>query len=393
MQAIQSYTLPPDKYIQAVEFAHARHALYFAGFAFSALVLLAILRLRIAPRLGRLRTPVYFAAILLLLGIANLPSDITGHAISLHFGISIQSWRSWLWDWTKELAVASVIGVLLAWPFYALVRRSPRRWWLWAWLASLPLAVAATLAGPLIFEPLFNNFVLLSHAHPELVPEIEKLLHHAGVVIPPDHIYEMSASEKTNALNAYVSGFGPSRRVVLYDTIIQKEAMGDDGPLMTTVGHELGHYVLNHISKGLGFAAIGLVIGFALTHKTANVFVRRWGKQLDIHGVADRASLPVLLLIMLVLSFLSEPIGNWYSRRQEHAADVYSLEVTHGLIPDPGQAAARAFQVEGETDLDQPDPDPFIVFWLYSHPSTSDRLRFSLEYDPWSKGQHPQFVR
>jgi Zn-dependent protease with chaperone function len=393
MQAIHAYTLPPDKLIQAVNYAHARHLLYFAGFAFSALILLAIIRLRIGPRLRHIPAPAFYAMILLLIAVLNLPVDVAGHAISLHFGISIQHWLSWLWDWVKAQAIGTAIGVLLALGFYVVLRRSPRRWWIWAWLATLPVLVAGAFAGPLIFEPLFNKFAPLSTTHPELVAEIEKLLNRAGVVIPPDHIYEMSASEKTNALNAYVSGFGPSRRVVLYDTIIRKEANPDAGPLMTTVGHELGHYVLGHISKGLAFGAAGLLIGFLIASRTASTVVRQWGGRLEIQGLADRASLPVFLIIALVLGFAAEPIGNGYSRWQEHQADAYSIEVTHGVIPDPGQAAARAFQIEGETNLDEPDPDPFIVFWLYGHPPTSDRLRFSLEYDPWSPGRQPEFVR
>ena len=393
MQAIQAYTLPPDKLIQAVNYAHARHILYFAGFAFSALILLAIIRLRIGPRLRHIPAPAFYAIILLLIAVLNLPVDVAGHAISLNFGISIQHWLSWLWDWVKAQAIGTAIGVLLALGFYTLLRRSPRRWWIWTWLATLPVLVAGAFAGPLIFEPLFNKFVPLSTTHPELVTEIERLLQRAGVIIQPDHIYEMAASEKTNALNAYVSGFGPSRRVVLYDTIIRKEANPDAGPLMTTVGHELGHYVLGHISKGLAFGAAALLIGFLIASRTAALLVRRWGGRLEIQSLADRASLPGFLLIALVLGFAAEPIGNGYSRWQEHQADVYSIEVTHGVIPDPGQAAARAFQIEGETNLDEPDPDPFIVLWLYSHPPTSDRLRFSLEYDPWSPGRQPEFVR
>jgi STE24 endopeptidase len=390
MQAVQNYTLPPETLIKAIQFAHARHVLYFAGFAFSILVLLVIIRLRVAPKLRGLRQPVFFASILLIFVAANIPVDMAGHAISLHFGISIQPWLSWLWDWTKEQAVTVVIGALLAWPFYALLRRSPRRWWFWAWVGSLPLLVLGVVAGPLLFEHLFNDFTPLSKSHPDLVSQVERLLQRAGVSIPPDHIFEMSASQKTNALNAYVSGFGPSRRVVLYDTIIRKE---DGGPLMTTVGHELGHYVLNHIGRGLVFTSVLLLLGFYLVYIALGASIRKWGDWLQINAASDPASLPLLLLIALLLGFLSEPIVNAYSRRQEHEADLYSLEVTHGVVPDASQAAARAFQIEGETDLDQPDPDPFIVFWLYSHPPTSERLRFALTYDPWRTGRQPQYVR
>jgi Zn-dependent protease with chaperone function len=390
VQAVQKYTLPSDILVKAIHFAHARHVLYFAGFAFSLLVLIAIIRLRLGAKLARLRSPAYFIAVLAIVAIASIPIDIAYHAVSLDFGISIQSWPSWLWDWTKGQIVFTAIGVSLLWPFYVLLKRSPRRWWLWAWLASLPLLVAGAFADPLVFEPLFNRFTPLSKAHPELAGSIEQLLHRAGVAIPQDRLFEMSASEKTNSLNAYVSGFGSSRRLVLYDTIIRKE---EGAPLMTTVGHELGHYVLNHIPEGLTFTAVLLFIGFFLADKAAAAIVRKWGPALAIASIASRESLPLLLLIALLLSFISEPIANAFSRRVEHQADVYSLELTHGVVPDASQAAARAFQIEGETDLDEPDPNRFIVWWLYSHPPTSDRLEFALTYDPWSAGRRPSFVR
>jgi Zn-dependent protease with chaperone function len=143
----------------------------------------------------------------------------------------------------------------------------------------------------------------------------------------------------------------------------------------------------------LTFTAVLLFIGFFLADKAAAAIVRKWGPALAIASIASRESLPLLLLIALLLSFISEPIANAFSRRVEHQADVYSLELTHGVVPDASQAAARAFQIEGETDLDDPDPNRFIVWWLYSHPPTSDRLEFALTYDPWSAGRRPSFVR
>jgi Zn-dependent protease with chaperone function len=386
MPAVHSYTLPPDKLLQAVQYAHARYALYFVGVAISAAVLLGMIRLKVVPRLQRFPAVVLIAAVVLLTAVFDLPAEMYGHALSLRFHISIESWPSWFWDWSKEQLVSIVVAIAVLIPFYALLRRSPRRWWLYAWLVALPVMMLSVYADPLILEPLFNQFEPLRAAHPELLDPIERLLHRAGVTIPEDHLFEMKASEKTNSLNAYVSGFGPSRRVVLYDTIIRKE---QGPPLLTTIGHELGHYVLQHIPKGLAFGAAVLLVGLLLLYYLMPRVTRFWG----ISSVGDWGSLPVLLLLVLVLSFLGEPIANAYSRWQEHQADVFSLEVTHGLIPDPGQAAADAFQIEGETDLEEPDPNPVIVFWLYTHPPVADRLRFSLEYDPWTDGRHPQFVR
>lgn len=390
MQTVASYTLPPEQYARAIAYAHARYALHFAGFAVSVLVLLAIVRLRIVSRLRSQSPAVAIAIVLLLAAVADLPLAAIRHSVGLRFDISVQGWPSWFWDWTKEQAIGLLIGVGVLRAFYILLRRSPRRWWIYAWLASIPITIASVVADPWLFEPLFNRFEPLARTHPELVGPIERILQRARVSIPTDRLFEMNASAKTNSLNAYVSGFGPSRRVVLYDTIIRKES----GPaLLTTFGHELGHYALNHIGKGILFGALLSLAGAFLAYRVIGFMVVRWGERLDIRNVSDLASLPLFLLFVESATFVSEPLVNAYSRYQEHQADLYSLEVTHGIVPDAGKAAARAFQIEGENDLDEPAPNPMIVFWLYSHPPTADRLRFALEYDPWSQGRIPKFVR
>jgi STE24 endopeptidase len=367
---VSAYTLPPELYSRALAFAQARYALHFAGVAYSALVLYGIVRL---PRQWR-RWPV---VVLALAACGTIPLDLAGHLISLHFGISKQSLPSWLWDWTKEQVVGIAIAAVLAWGLYWVIRRSPRLWWLWAWAAMLPLLVLGAYAGPILIEPLFNEYIPLATGHPELIEPVENMLQRAGVDLPRDHLFEMKASVKTNALNAYVSGFGNSRRLVLYDTIIAQEH-GD--LLLNTIGHELGHNVLGHIPRGLLFAGAAAFPGAWILAWAFRRLVDIHGAPLQIAGIADPAGLPALLLLLTLLSFFSEPVANAYSRMQEHDADRFALDVTRGVIPNPGQAGAQAFQLEGQANLDVPDPDRFIVFWLYSHPPTADRVRFSLDY-------------
>jgi len=115
----------------------------------------------------------------------------------------------------------------------------------------------------------------------------------------------------------------------------------------------------------------------------------RWG----VRGLDDWASLPVLLLFVTVAVELANPVVSGFVRRQEHQADVFGLEAIHGLVPDSQRAAAESFQILGEENLSDPDPRPFIRFWLYTHPPVAERLRFAAEYDPWTKGERPQFVK
>jgi len=390
------YTLPPDKLAQAKAFAFIENVLYFASTAATLAALALLVWFRAGPgvrnrmeRISQRPTLVVLLSALVLLLIITaigLPFDIWGHTVSLRFGISIQSWASWLWDWIKAELITLLLATLVTAGFYWLLRRSPRRWWLWAWLVSLPLTAATVFLEPLIIEPLFNRFEPLASTHPELVAPIERILARAGVAIPRDRLFEMMAGEKTTALNAYVTGIGSSKRVVLYDTIIAAEPAA---PLMTTFGHELGHYALGHIRQGMAFSAALSFVGFLLCYAIAGYVARRYGTALQIRGLADIASAPLFALIALALAVAAEPIADGFSRWQEHQADIYSLEVTRGVIPDNGAAAARAFQIEGERDLADPTPNPFIVFWLYTHPPVADRLRFALAYHP----AVPKYVR
>jgi Zn-dependent protease with chaperone function len=370
----RQYTLTDDQRAKAKAYARARNLLYFASEAvlFGALIAMFRSRKRWLQR-GRWAVP----CVLLVLLAAQSPIDAYQEYLSRFYGQSIQNWPSWLADEMKTWALAIVIGSAGLWGIYWLMRRSPNRWWIYAWLCAVPLQLAAVFLSPLVIEPMFYHFQLLEQEQPALVQEIERILARAKVEIPREHLLEMKASEKTNSLNAYVSGFGASKRLVLWDTIIAKER---GAPLLTTVGHELGHYVLHHIRDGLLF-------GFAITLAgllAMYAILKRFPP--------DPAPVPLLLLAASALAFAATPLVSGFSRMQEHEADRYALEVTHGIVPDSAQAAALAFQIEGESALADPNPSPFIEFWLYDHPPLAARLRFSLEYDPWRSGKPPRYV-
>jgi len=203
-------------------------------------------------------------------------------------------------------------------------------------------------------------------------------------------MYEMKASEKVTTINAYVTGFGSSKRVVVWDTTIEKMTTPET---LFVFGHEMGHYVLNHIIYGLILGAIGLLIGLYLIYRLSGWVLKRFQQRWHIRELGDWAALPMIFLLFSILGFFAEPITNVVSRHFEHEADVYGLEVTHGINPNSQEAAAHAFQVLGELSLDYPYPSKFVVLWYYDHPAISDRVRFAHEYDPWSKGQAPKYVK
>ncbi len=399
-QDVKAYTLPPDLYEKAVKYSRAQYILYFAGFVWGVVVLLLVLAWRLAPKyrdwaeratsIRFLQAVIFTPIILLTIAVLSLPVDIYGHWLSRSYGISVQSWGSWAGDWAKGQILSFILGIILVWILYAIIRHSPRRWWLYFWLAALPILFFVIFLSPVVIDPMFNKFEPLQNTDPQLVTALEEVVHRAHMNIPPDRMFLMRASEKTNAVDAYVTGMGASKRVVVWDTTIEKMTVPET---MFVFGHEMGHYVLNHVYKGLVFGAllafVLLYVGFRGTLWTLSRCSDGWG----IRGTDDWASLPVLLLWITILGFVTAPLSNTFSRYIEHQADQYGLEVTHGLFPDSKQVAARAFQILGEVDLSDPNPNPFIKVWLFSHPPLAERVNFALTYDPWAQGKQPEFVK
>lgn len=397
---ITAYTLPPDLYRKA----HALGEIDFwgrlAAIVYAWVVLWLVLCWKLGPKYRNwaekagsakvLQAAVFAPPLLITLAVLNIPFDLAEHWVSRKFDISVQGWGSWAWDWTKGQLVTLIIGTIVVWIFYAVVRKSPKRWWFYFWLISVPLLVLGAFLQPVVIDPLFHKFEPLEAKDPALTASLERMVRRAGQDIPPERMYWMNASEKLNAIDAYVTGVGSSKRIVVWDTTIAKMTTSE---IVYVAGHEMGHYVLNHIWKGLAFAAVGLFVLFYLGYRTIGSLLARFGEGWQIRSLDDWASLPALFLLISVFSFIGSPIDSAVSRHIEHQADQYGLEVTHGLTLDSNQVAAQSFQILGEVDLDDPDPNPVAIFLFYSHPPIRDRVQFALAYDPWARGEQPEFVK
>jgi Zn-dependent protease with chaperone function len=390
------YTLPPEELAKAIHLSHARTLAHFGHTAWMILALWLLIHLRLGERLrnwaarwsqrkwvqGLLVAPVW-VAIWSLLG---LPFSFLMERVYRGYGISVEGWGRWFGDFAKSMALTVVFGTLALAVLYALMRRSERRWWLWFWVLTLPVEVLGVYAVPIFIDPLFDHFAPLAKSDPALVEQLQRVAERGHLRIPPERMFVMAASEKVTAPNAYVTGFGASKRIVVWDTTIKRVPMDE---ILAIYGHEQGHYVLEHIQKGLLFSAAALLVFYWLAYRAMRWLVGRNGR---ISAIDDWASVGLLLLVFTVLSFLGEPVGNAFSRWEEHQADVYGQEVIHGLVSDPQTTMARSFQRLGELWLDNPEPNRFLVWWTYSHPPTADRLDFAAHYDPWRAGEHPQFV-
>jgi STE24 endopeptidase len=398
-QKITAYTLAPDRYEKARRLSRTYFRFAIIDFLYGLVVLWLILRWKLAPKyrdwaerssLRRLLQAMVFSPLLILtLGVLELPTGIYLQSVSRKYGISVQGWRSWSLDWGKREFVSVIVGTIFIMILYAVIRRSPRRWWFYFWLVSLPISLFIFFLQPLVVDPLFHKFEPLVEKDPALTAALEQMVHRAGEDIPRERMFWMGAAEKSTALNAYVTGIGGSKRIVVWDTTIAKMTTPQ---VVFVAGHETGHYVLYHIPKLLAFGAATLFVVFYLSYRCVGWMLKRWGGGWGIRGIDDWASLPALLLLLTIFIFVLNPVTNAVSRHYEHQADQYGLEVTHGLTPDSGQVAAQAFQTLGEVDLADPEPSRLQVFLFYDHPSIPDRILFCLSYDPWSKGGQGEFV-
>jgi len=382
-----TYHLSPEKYQKAIAYSRAGYRLYFLSVLWSLAVLLFLLRSGFIAKLRSfaesrtssrsLQAVLFVPPLFALLALLHLPIRVYWHHLSLYYQQSIEPWGPWLWDWTKAELLEIALALLVVTLLFALIRSKPRSWWLFAWLGAIPLSLFLGLIAPWYIDPLFNKFRPLQETQPQLVESIVTLTYAAGHPVPRSQMFLMEASAKTNAVNAYVAGLGPSKRIVIWDTSIKKTKPEE---LLFIVGHEMGHYVLGHVMKGFAYFFALLFVALLLGYRLLQWMLARWGSAWGIHGQSDWAALGVLLLLLNIMSFFGEPIGNAISRMQEHAADAYGLQLIQGFFPNANEVAAHSFQVLGEEDLDDPNPPKFIVLWLYSHPPLNDRLRFAHDF-------------
>lgn len=353
------------------------YTLYFVGTAWEMLGLGLLLRFRVGPALrdtverrarGRfLRTLLFYAGISLLLAVWRLPLGYYAYAFDRSYGFARQSIGLWLADRGRGYLVG-LFSAVAVWLGYWLLRRSPRRWWLWLWLAAVPWLAAQAALWPVVIAPLYNRFTPMPES--PLRSRLLDLASRAG--IRGARVYVVDSSRRTTKLNAYVAGVGPTKRIVIWDSTLK--ALSED-EVAGIVGHEMGHYVLHHVWWSVVAGSGGAFVILWLLSRALPWTIRRWGDSLGIRGTDDLAGLPLVLLLLYVTLFLQTPAASGLSRYQEHEADRFGLELT-GL----NEATARAFIAFVNRDYADPDPPPFIVFWFYTHPPLRERVDFALTY-------------
>ena len=382
----------PEPSEEALRYYQSGNVLWLVDVAWGLLVpglfLFSRLSARIrawARRLGRwwfFVVGIYFLIFYTLYSLIGLPLDYYEGFVRPHaYGLSNQTLAKWAHDTLLAWLIGAATGVLFLWVPYLLLARSPRRWWLYTAALAVPFLFLVLLIEPIWIAPLFNQFGEMKDK--PLEAKILALAHRAG--IDSDRVYEVNKSVDTKTVNAYVTGFLNTKRIVLWDTLL---AWHNDRQILFVMGHEMGHYVLGHVVQGMVLLSFLVLATLYAIHRSAGALIRRFQARFGFDRLADVASLPLLIVLVNLFVLIVSPAGLAFSRHIEHEADRFGLEITQD-----NRAAAEAFVRMEHENLAVPRPGQFYKLWRASHPPLGERIDFCNAYRPWEKGEPLKYGR
>lgn len=370
-----------------IRYSRTKLALGLAAQIWSGVVLAALLLTGLSARLrdvSRRLLParqgtlvVYLLFFGSLTWVLGLPLDYYSTFVVEHqFGLSTETLLGWFLDQLKGVVLGFVVGLPVVAALYWMIRRAPRRWWLGvAGLLILLSVVFATLA-PVALAPLFNSYRAVEDR--SLVERIDSLSRQAGVRV--SEVLVEDTSRRTVKANAYFTGLGPTKRIVLTDNLIQQFTSEE---VLVVVAHELGHQVHNDIWRSIAVGSAFYLAGSYLLYRLLGPLLSRFRRRFGFDRVEDVASLPLLLLLFGILSFGAMPALNGYSRLVERQADQFALEVTQ----DP-QSFVSAMEKLGRLNLSDPDPPKILEALFYTHPSIKERIEYARRYEETRSPRH-----
>ena len=376
----------PDPTPQALSYYRSGNVLFVLGSVWDLLIPSLLLLTGVSARIrdwsrrrGRkwfFEIGLYFIVFTVIIFLVDLPLSYYQGFIRQHaYGLSNQTFGKWARDEVTGLLIGAVVGVLFLWVPYLLLSKSPRRWWLYTGLLAIPFIVLVSLVQPVWIDPLFNTFGPMKDK--ALEADILRLADRAG--IEGSRVFEVAKSEDTKAVNAYVAGFGGTKRIVLWDTILAKL---NREQLLVVMGHEMGHYVLGHVWKSILALSALIILALYAVHRTSGWLIARYRHRFGFNELADVASLPLIIVLFSLASLVVTPVALALQRHFEHEADRFGLEITRD-----NYAAATAFVTLQQENLGVPRPGPLYVWWRASHPTLGDRIDFSNDYRPWESNQ------
>jgi len=323
-----------------------------------------------AERVGRkpfLRDAIFGALYAVAAWLLSLPLTIyQGYFREHQYAMATQTFGPWFVEQLIGLAVAMVALALVATVLYAVLRRVGASWWLWGTFVAVAFLVLLVLVAPVAIDPLFNTYKPVADG--EVKSAVLTMAHANGV--PADDIYEFDASRQTTRVSANVSGIFGSAAIRLNDNLLRRSSLPE---IRAVMGHEIGHYVLNHIYKWIAAMTLLLLVGFVFTQWAMTILLARFGDRFGLRGVSDVAAFPLLIAVISVFTFAATPITNTLIRIQEIEADRFGLN----LARDPHGEAEVDLKL---TEYRKPDPTPLEEFVFFDHPSTRFRVHDAMRW-------------
>jgi len=308
-----------------------------------------------------IQTALYAFEYILFTTVVTLPWSLyEGYFREHQYGMSNQDLGAFLGDQTKGLALGLVFGTFIITIIYAVIRKFTRTWWLWGSLVGVVFIVFGVLIGPTYLEPVFNKFYPLADG-----PQKQQILSMARANgIPATDVYEFDASKQTKRMSAHVSGLAGTTQISLNDNLINR---GSPEEVQAVLGHEMGHYVLNHVFHGIVEFSILIVLGFALLKWSFDWVRGRWGASWGIRDVGDVAGLPLLIALYSVYGFATTPLNNTLTRTQEAEADAFGMNTAR----QPDGFAQAAIHL---SEYRKMEPGKWEEIFFYDHPSGYHRI-------------------
>ena len=301
--------------------------------------------------------------------LTSLPTNFYGGFILKHrFLLSNQTLYRWLEITLKNFVLNGVVISLLTWFPYYVMDKSPNRWWFYLGLLAIPVLIFITFISPMYIDPIFNKYTSIEED--ELGQEIKGLLKKSG--IEDAEIYEVDKSRDTKEMNAYMTGVFKSKRIVLWDTTIDKL---DREEVLAVTAHEIGHYVKGHIWKGIILGGLFSLFLMYLIYGTSHRILIKSNGSFGFRNISNIASVPLIIFVLNFYMFFASPLINMSSRHMEKEADLYEIN----LIKDR-EAAISTMMKLYEGNLSLPRPSTIFKIWYSSHPTTEERIKFFTEY-------------
>jgi STE24 endopeptidase len=313
------------------------------------------------------QVPIYVAVYTAVVTILTFPLSVYENFFREHsYDLSNQNFTQWFGDFAIDFGVTLLASVIVIPIIYAVIRGTPRFWWAWGALVTIVFLVLAVAIMPVFVAPLFNHYQPLKDG--ALKTQILSVARSEG--IPVDNVYEFDASKQSKRISANVSGALGTTRISLNDNLLNRSTPRE---IIAVLGHEMGHYVLDHTTRLVTLTGLVFLVGFAFAAWGFNVLTGTFGGNWDVRSIDDPAGLPLLMALATFFLLVATPVTNTITRTTEAQADIFGVNA----VRQPDGFAVATLQLSEYRKL---DPTPLEEIIFYDHPSGRSRIHMMMQW-------------